>query len=134
MTVILRCPGVDRRSHRHGQTTVHADGCCAQFILASAEVRERTGLRISMHEPSAEPRPVPPVPKSITVPELISLVTELQRDAAQFPDEVPDDLMVWVDITPEYDLDEVMALIDLGRPYGLVVGWRRVLNSPEANA
>lgn len=134
MSVILRCPGVDSYRHGQGETTVHPDGCCARFALSSDEQRERVGLRIPMPGRAAEPRLVPPVPASLTVAELIDLVADLQRQATETPDAEPDDTFVWVDITPDYDLDEVMALIDLGRPYGLVAGWRRVHNSPEGTA
>lgn len=134
MTVLLRCPGVDSYGHGHGETTVHADGCCARFALAGDEMRERTGLRIPVRSERDEPRPVPPDPEIIDVAQLCAVVEDLQYRATADPDAELGDTIVWVEIAPEDDLEEVLALIDLGRPYGLVAAWRRVLNSPEGTA
>jgi hypothetical protein len=126
MGATYRCPGYE---YEDTARTAHADGCCARFVLMSEERRAEVGRR----QPSTEPRPEPsrpPAPETITVPELIKIVAGMQRRATEQPDEEPPYVTVWIEIGPDDDFDHVMALIDMGRPYNLVPGWRQV-HTPE---
>lgn len=97
-----------------------------QFALASPERRAETGLRFPDHSQPREELPQPPQPQVITVPELAALVADLQRRATEFPDEEPAGATAWVQYGPEHNESDVQALYDLGRPYNLVLGHRRV--------
>lgn len=134
MGTVYRCPGVTESGRGLTATTVHVDDCCARFALMSPQQRAETGLQVPTYSGHAEARMAPPPPAGISVRQLVDLVAELQRHASEHPDVEPGDTTVWVDIAPDEDLVEVLALIDLGRPYGLVVGWRRVHNPSEESA
>lgn len=131
MALTYRCPGVDEYGHGLTARTVHMNGCCAAFLLMSEERKAEVGLRTPTAYVGAEERPVPPVPESISVPQLAKLVEKMIARAAEFPDEEPPGASVWVEYGPSHTLDDVMALRDLGEPYNLVVGYRRVPVDPE---
>lgn len=64
---------------------------------------------------------------TVTMPQLLRIVEELQwHDAANplRPGAEPSGLTVLVDVDPPYTRDDAEALIELGRPYGLVAGYR----------
>lgn len=67
----------------------------------------------------------------IDVPALIRLVADLQRRDTEFPDVGQEATIVYVEIDPEHAAEEVLALIDLGRAYGLVAGHRRTATTPK---
>jgi hypothetical protein len=132
MGLCYACPGVDEYGHGLTARTVHMNGCCAQFALASPERRAETGLRLPGHAPREE-LPLPPAPQTLTVSQLAELVAELFRRATEFPDEEPPGATVWVEYGPEHTEADVQALYDLGRPYNLVLGYRRVPHPIEGS-
>ncbi len=131
MGVVYRCPGVDEYGRGLTAQTVHMNGCCSAFLLMSEERKARVGLKIPATYVPEEPRPAPPDQRLLTVPELIKLVEKMIARAAEFPDEVPPGASVLVEYGPSHTLEDVLALYDLGRPYNLVLGYRRVPTDPE---
>lgn len=131
MGVVYRCPGVDEYGRGLSARTVHMSGCCAAFLLMNDERKAEVGLKIPTAYLAEPERPRPPVPESISVPQLAKLVEKMIARAAEFPDEEPPGASVWVDYGPSHTLDDVMALRDLGEPYNLVLGYRRVPIDPE---
>lgn len=131
MGVAYRCPGSAEYRHGESTRTVHLDGCCARFALMSDERRAEIGLRYSDHVQEREELPRPPAPETVTVPQLARLVAALQKRATEFPDEEPLGASAWVEYGPSHSLADVQALYDLGKPYNLVLGYRRVPTDPE---
>lgn len=124
MGALFTCPGLSSYGRGLREATVHNGACCQSFAALTTTERERRGLRLP-----AEPEPLfePPTYEVdiIGVPALIAIVADLQRRATENPDELLEPTIVYVEIGPEHVYEEVLALIDLGRPYGLVVGHRR---------
>ncbi len=127
MSITYRCPGLGEPVGRARR--VHADSCCARFVLMSAERRARVGVRYG-YAPRPE-LPRPPECEEITVRQLAQLIEKMQVRAATFPDEEPPGASVSVVYGPSHTEAEVLALYDLGRDYNLVLGWRRVPTDPE---
>lgn len=123
MAVELTCPGVGSYGRGLNEQFVHADGCCAAFTLMTDERRAEIGLAWPAAAPRETPRPYE-VPV-ITVDQLINVVKDLQRRATTDPDEVLPETIVYVEIGPGDDFEQVMELIDYGRAYDLVVGYSR---------
>jgi len=131
MAVVYRCPGSTGYGHGETARTVHLDGCCARFALMTDERRAETGLRTSAPEPRPEP-PRPPDPETVTVIELAKIIAEMQRRDTEQPG-VEQDQIVWLEIGPDDDYEQALALIELGRPYGLVAAYRRSATTTEGN-
>jgi len=127
VSITYRCPGLGEPVGR--QRRQHADSCCARFALMSAERRAKVGVRYG-YAPRPE-LPKPPERPDITVRQLAQLIEKMQVRATMFPDEEPPGASVSVAYGPSHSEAEVMALYDLGRPYNLVLGWRRVPTDPE---
>jgi hypothetical protein len=127
MAITYRCPGIGEPGGRGRR--VHADGCCAQFLLMSDERRAKVGVRRG-YAPRPE-LPKPPVPPDLTVRQLAKLIEKMQVRATMFPDEEPPGASVSVAYGPSHTEAEVLALYDLGREYNLVLGMRRVPTDPE---
>lgn len=130
--VVYRCPGTARQELTLDVGITHLDGCCARFALMSATRRAEIGLaHVGTRTESREELPRPPGPPVLTVPQLAREIETLQRRAAQFPDEEPPGATLWVEYGPEHTLQDVLALYDLGQPYNLVLGYRRILTDLE---
>ncbi len=130
--IAYRCPGINEGEPGTAMRTVHADGCCAQFALMSPQHRAQIGLRL--HLPGHEVReelPRPPAVTTLSVPQAARLVADLQRRAAEHPDEEPPGATAWVEYGPSHTEADLQALKDLGQPYNLVLGYRRVPHDPE---
>lgn len=133
MGIVYRCPGRDEYGHGQNAQTVHLAGCCAQFALMTDERRAEVGLRLPDYAArrGAEPRPAPPAGQVLTVPQLAQAIEAMQRRATEFPDEEPPGASLWAQYGPEHTLEDVQALAQLGRPYNLVLGYRRAPADPE---
>lgn len=130
MGVVYRCPGGAEYGHGETARTVHLDGCCARFALMTDERRAEIGLRYSDHTTEREELPRPPAPETVTVAELAKIIAEMQRRDTEQPG-VEQDQIVWLEIGADDDYEQALALIELGRPYGLVVGHRRSATTTE---
>lgn len=124
MTVVYTCPGntgYGRGLNR--AAAVHGAGCCAQFALMTDERRAEVGL----HQPAPEPRPVSePYRVDLTaIEDLAPLISRLQREATEHPDQEPAGVIAYVKVPAGFPMDQFQALLELGRPYGLVVGYSR---------
>lgn len=133
VSLVYRCPGVNEYGRGQTGRTVHLNGCCAQFALMSDERRAELGLRLPGLAPREE-LPRPPGPQMLTVAQLAQVVADLQRRATEFPDEEPPGATVWVQYGPSHTEAAVRALAELGQPYNLVLGYRRVPTDPEETA
>jgi hypothetical protein len=127
VSITYRCPGLGEPVGRARR--VHADSCCARFALMSPERRAKDGVRYGF-APRPE-LPKPPEREEITVRQLAELIGKMQRRATMHPDEEPPGASVSVAFGPSHTEADVLALYDLGRPYNLVLGWRRVPTDPE---
>jgi hypothetical protein len=118
MSTVLTCPGVARGRHN--------GGCCAAFAALRPAQRAARGILTTRTAPVDE-RPVPPAPAAITLAELARLVAELQRRAEMdgYPHR-PEPVSVWLEVAADEPLDQALALIEVGIPYGLVAGWRQL--------
>lgn len=134
-----RCPGADERGLGLTATVIHAGDCCERFDRLAPWQQARTGLRDLTRRLTPPPRrgemPRPPEREEISLAELAALIAKMQARAARFPDEEPpgaSDLAYYVE--GENTLDDMLALIDLGRPYNLVAGYRRHHATPQEKA
>lgn len=123
MAVEYRCPGVDSYGHGLSETFIHMAGCCAQFLLMSPEQQAKVGLKYPA--PRQEPMPAPAGYQvdTISMRECEKLIEKLQYRAAERPDEEPEPVIAWVLLDEGDTEQQVQALYDLGRPYGLVLGY-----------
>lgn len=123
MAVVYGCPGVTSYGRGLNQKFVHGSGCCAAFALSSDEERERRGIRwvAPEHRPASQLYEV----DIIGIDQLITIVERLQREATEQPGQEPSGTIAFVQISRDYPIEQFHALVELGRPYGLVVGWRR---------
>lgn len=115
------CPGLPGRGPAR-----HNGGCCTSFAALAPADRARRGVPVARPAAPVQ-RPTPPDVEVTSVPELIQIVTALQAQAAiaNYP-ENPASTLVHVEIGPDDDFDQAMALIELGQPYGLLAAWRRL--------
>lgn len=127
MAVTFRCPGTGGRARA---PAVHDDACCARFAVMSAQRRADAGIAVSGPVRRAD-CPQPPRAEVLSVPELAAAVEAMQRRATEFPDEEPPGASLVVEYGPSHTERDILALYDLGRPYNLVLGYRRVPNDPE---
>lgn len=124
-----RCPGIRPGAARPR----HNRACCASFAALGPDQRTARGVFQTATVPVVDERPKPPEPETITVAQLAQLVAELQRRAEQdcYTGE-PRPTSIWLEIAADESFAEAMALIELGQPYGLVAGYRRLSQAREA--
>lgn len=130
-----RCPGADTAGRGLTASVLHVGDCCERFARLAPWRQARTGLLdtapVTVRR-DREELPKPPAPVEISLAEATAVLAALQARAAQFPDEEPPGATVHLYyVDGENTLDDVMALMDLGRPYNLVVGYRRYRTAPD---
>lgn len=131
MAATYACPGLPSRAPDGAAS--HNGACCVSFVALSPAERERRGVRRAGFEHEPRPELAPYEVDVIDVPTLIAIVADLQRRATEKPDELLEPTIAYVEITPEHGYEEVLALIELGRPYGLVAGHRRSATTTGGN-